>query len=150
MFPLHFDEKECSTKVSNKRTDEPSTPPASPYSRAGVQKACSNCKRSHLSCSHSRPCTRCVLSGKEESCQDAVHKRRGRPRINDSRHDSMINEYSMDGLASLSQTINIPAEPLQAASRPSSPSRDMFLDVSQTAGAGSRRNPFNLENLLAS
>ncbi|RSL39465.1 hypothetical protein CEP53_014031 [Fusarium sp. AF-6] len=32
-----------------------------------------------------RPCSRCVTNGKEESCVDVQHKKRGRPRLRDDR-----------------------------------------------------------------
>ncbi|KAI5362870.1 putative zn(2)-C6 fungal-type DNA-binding domain-containing protein [Septoria linicola] len=50
-------------------------------SKAHVASACINCKRAHLSCDINRPCTRCVSSGKQDSCFDVQHKKRGRPRL---------------------------------------------------------------------
>jgi hypothetical protein len=47
--------------------------------KAHVASACVNCKKKHLRCDSSRPCRRCVQSGKEESCVDVEHKKRGRP-----------------------------------------------------------------------
>ncbi|EEP75473.1 predicted protein [Uncinocarpus reesii 1704] len=47
--------------------------------KAHVASACVNCKRKHLGCDSARPCRRCVVAGKESSCVDVVHKRRGRP-----------------------------------------------------------------------
>ncbi|KAK2871582.1 hypothetical protein FQN49_003031 [Arthroderma sp. PD_2] len=47
--------------------------------KAHVASACVNCKRKHLGCDSARPCRRCVVAGKEESCVDVTHKRRGRP-----------------------------------------------------------------------
>ncbi|KAK9766809.1 hypothetical protein K7432_003830 [Basidiobolus ranarum] len=44
-----------------------------------VQKACINCKSSHVACDTSRPCLRCIRNGKSSSCIDATRKRRGRP-----------------------------------------------------------------------
>ncbi|CZT24106.1 uncharacterized protein RCC_09823 [Ramularia collo-cygni] len=49
--------------------------------KAHVASACINCKRAHLSCDVSRPCARCVASGKQDSCVDVQHKKRGRPRL---------------------------------------------------------------------
>lgn len=62
--------------------------------------ACNHCKRAHLGCDSLRPCTRCIISGKEVSltdrdfvhirtmltiaqatCADVPQKKRGRPRI---------------------------------------------------------------------
>lgn len=45
-----------------------------------VDKACNHCKRSHLRCDNTRPCRRCVVTGKT-GCQDVLHKQRGRPRL---------------------------------------------------------------------
>ncbi|PTU23190.1 hypothetical protein P175DRAFT_0507918 [Aspergillus ochraceoroseus IBT 24754] len=47
--------------------------------KAHVASACVNCKKKHLGCDPARPCRRCVLSGKEATCVDVTHKRRGRP-----------------------------------------------------------------------
>ncbi|KAG5981608.1 hypothetical protein E4U55_002762 [Claviceps digitariae] len=50
-----------------------------------VASACVPCKRAHLRCDAQRPCIRCVGTGKEESCVDVQHKKRGRPRLRDDR-----------------------------------------------------------------
>ncbi|KAF1996876.1 hypothetical protein P154DRAFT_305174 [Amniculicola lignicola CBS 123094] len=55
--------------------------------KAHVASACVNCKKAHLSCDVQRPCGRCVASGKQESCKDVQHKKRGRPRL---REDQMV------------------------------------------------------------
>lgn len=62
-------------------------------SKTHVASACVNCKRAHLSCDVQRPCARCVASGKQDSCVDVVHKKRGRPRLRD------------DGESQLGQTV---------------------------------------------
>ncbi|KAK4952822.1 hypothetical protein LTR66_013742 [Elasticomyces elasticus] len=49
--------------------------------KAHVASACVNCKRAHLSCDVQRPCIRCVNSGKQDTCHDVQHKKRGRPRL---------------------------------------------------------------------
>ncbi|KAF1956263.1 hypothetical protein CC80DRAFT_413710 [Byssothecium circinans] len=53
--------------------------------KAHVASACVNCKRAHLSCDVQRPCGRCVASGKQETCKDVQHKKRGRPRLRDDK-----------------------------------------------------------------
>ncbi|EME40882.1 hypothetical protein DOTSEDRAFT_74440 [Dothistroma septosporum NZE10] len=50
-------------------------------SKAHVASACVNCKKAHLSCDVNRPCARCVASGKQDTCYDVQHKKRGRPRL---------------------------------------------------------------------
>ncbi|PGH18415.1 hypothetical protein AJ79_00484 [Helicocarpus griseus UAMH5409] len=61
----------------------PRTNPLPPRStrraKAHVASACVNCKRKHLGCDSARPCRRCISAGKETTCVDVVHKRRGRP-----------------------------------------------------------------------
>ncbi|KAK9766275.1 hypothetical protein K7432_004766 [Basidiobolus ranarum] len=52
-----------------------------PTKKVYVQKACVNCKHSHVACDASRPCQRCVHSGKGDSCIDAQRKKRGRPSL---------------------------------------------------------------------
>ncbi|MCJ1265095.1 hypothetical protein MMC22_004970 [Lobaria immixta] len=49
--------------------------------KAHVPSACVNCKRKHLACETRRPCNRCVQTGKESTCVDVQHKKRGRPRL---------------------------------------------------------------------
>ncbi|OCK82628.1 hypothetical protein K432DRAFT_214508 [Lepidopterella palustris CBS 459.81] len=51
--------------------------------KAHVASACVNCKKAHLSCDVQRPCGRCITSGKQDSCKDVQHKKRGRPRLRD-------------------------------------------------------------------
>ncbi|KAH9870385.1 hypothetical protein IAQ61_005860 [Plenodomus lingam] len=65
----------------------PSVRPNKPARRtkAHVASACVNCKKAHLSCDVQRPCGRCVSSGKQDSCKDVQHKKRGRPRLRDDR-----------------------------------------------------------------
>ncbi|KAK8250455.1 hypothetical protein HDK77DRAFT_373373, partial [Phyllosticta capitalensis] len=60
--------------------------------KAHVASACVNCKRAHLSCDVQRPCMRCVASGKEATCFDVQHKKRGRPRLRDVHDSSSQNE----------------------------------------------------------
>ncbi|KAF2631953.1 hypothetical protein BU25DRAFT_331440 [Macroventuria anomochaeta] len=65
-------------------------PPARPTkparrTKAHVASACVNCKKAHLSCDVQRPCGRCVASGKQDTCKDVLHKKRGRPRLRDDR-----------------------------------------------------------------
>ncbi|KAI1610774.1 hypothetical protein EDD36DRAFT_303409 [Exophiala viscosa] len=57
----------------------PVSPRAARKPKAHVASACINCKKKHLRCDNARPCRRCVQSGKEESCVDVEHKKRGRP-----------------------------------------------------------------------
>ncbi|KAF2094907.1 hypothetical protein NA57DRAFT_80076 [Rhizodiscina lignyota] len=59
-----------------------------------VQKACINCKKAHLSCDAQRPCARCVASGKQDTCQDVEHKKRGRPRLRDDRDSRQGREIA--------------------------------------------------------
>ncbi|KAL8664943.1 MAG: hypothetical protein Q9202_002652 [Teloschistes flavicans] len=49
--------------------------------KAHVPSACVNCKRKHLACETKRPCNRCLQTGKEATCVDVQHKKRGRPRL---------------------------------------------------------------------
>ncbi|KAI4641619.1 hypothetical protein J4E93_007716 [Alternaria ventricosa] len=65
----------------------PPSRPTKPARRtkAHVASACVNCKKAHLSCDVQRPCGRCVASGKQDTCKDVQHKKRGRPRLRDDR-----------------------------------------------------------------
>ncbi|PSK59355.1 Transcription activator of gluconeoproteinsis ERT1 [Elsinoe australis] len=49
--------------------------------KATALTACNNCKRAHLGCDVGRPCSRCILSGKQDTCADVPQKKRGRPRL---------------------------------------------------------------------
>ncbi|KAK2744831.1 hypothetical protein FQN57_004155 [Myotisia sp. PD_48] len=66
-----------SSSISQRTTTLP--PRSTRRAKAHVASACVNCKRKHLGCDSARPCRRCVVAGKEESCVDVTHKRRGRP-----------------------------------------------------------------------
>ncbi|KAG0782144.1 hypothetical protein G6F16_011589 [Rhizopus arrhizus] len=46
-----------------------------------VHIACNNCKKAHLACDESRPCHRCRITDKADSCQNTKHKKRGRPKL---------------------------------------------------------------------
>ncbi|USP74335.1 hypothetical protein yc1106_01609 [Curvularia clavata] len=77
----------------------PPARPAKPARRtkAHVASACVNCKKAHLSCDVQRPCGRCVASGKQETCKDVQHKKRGRPRLRDDREFSRMEESRPPG-----------------------------------------------------
>ncbi|KAF2472147.1 uncharacterized protein BDR25DRAFT_221412 [Lindgomyces ingoldianus] len=60
--------------------------------KAHVASACVNCKKAHLSCDVQRPCGRCVASGKQDSCKDVQHKKRGRPRLRDDKEFGRSDE----------------------------------------------------------
>ena len=57
----------------------------SPQRRSRVPMACTRCKLAHTRCDTKRPCGRCLRRG--DICVDAIPKRRGRKRSEDS--DSM-------------------------------------------------------------
>ncbi|RGP60176.1 transcription activator of gluconeogenesis ert1 [Fusarium longipes] len=66
--------------------NQPMTSPKSQRKTKGhVASACVPCKRAHLRCDAQRPCSRCITNGKEDSCIDVQHKKRGRPRLRDDR-----------------------------------------------------------------
>ncbi|PVI02048.1 hypothetical protein DM02DRAFT_523742 [Periconia macrospinosa] len=60
--------------------------------KAHVASACVNCKKAHLSCDVQRPCGRCVASGKQDTCKDVQHKKRGRPRLRDDKEFGRTEE----------------------------------------------------------
>ena len=43
-----------------------------------VKRACGNCKAAKTKCDSERPCRRCSRTGRSSSCNDSVHKKRGR------------------------------------------------------------------------
>ena len=45
-----------------------------------VKRACGNCKAAKTKCDSERPCRRCSRTGRASSCNDSVHKKRGRKR----------------------------------------------------------------------
>ncbi len=66
------------------------TPPRAQRKPKGhVASACVPCKKAHLRCDAQRPCARCVSHGKEDTCVDVRHKKRGRPRLRDDRDSRM-------------------------------------------------------------
>jgi hypothetical protein len=60
--------------------------------KAHVASACVNCKKKHLGCDPARPCRRCLLSGKEATCVDVTHKKRGRPPL--KAEDASLRTYT--------------------------------------------------------
>ncbi|KAJ4134868.1 hypothetical protein NW768_004477 [Fusarium equiseti] len=83
--------------------NQPMTSPKSQRKTKGhVASACVPCKRAHLRCDAQRPCSRCITNGKEESCVDVQHKKRGRPRLRDdreTRYDPSRFPHPQDGTA---------------------------------------------------
>lgn len=51
--------------------------------RSTVAVACTNCRSAHLACSETRPCRRCVQTGRSATCIDVEPKKRGRPRASE-------------------------------------------------------------------
>ncbi|KAG0040268.1 hypothetical protein BGZ82_004055 [Podila clonocystis] len=71
--------------------------------KAHVPSACINCKKAHLACDLSRPCKRCISVGKDDTCRDVEHKKRGRPKLVDKtlgawgpRKDISVDPLSTD------------------------------------------------------
>jgi len=52
-----------------------SAPPVK-MKRGHVSKACTNCRKMHAGCDHSRPCSRCVFHRMESTCIDVPRKKR--------------------------------------------------------------------------
>ncbi|KAH8656764.1 hypothetical protein BGZ61DRAFT_486536 [Ilyonectria robusta] len=61
------------------------SPKSQRKTKGHVASACVPCKRTHLRCDAQRPCSRCITNGKDYSCVDMQHKKRGRPRRRDDR-----------------------------------------------------------------
>ncbi|THV52589.1 hypothetical protein BGAL_0075g00350 [Botrytis galanthina] len=61
------------------------SPKSQRKTKGHVASACVPCKRAHLRCDAQRPCSRCLSNGKEDTCVDVQHKKRGRPRLRDER-----------------------------------------------------------------
>ncbi|KAI9260652.1 hypothetical protein BDA99DRAFT_512771 [Phascolomyces articulosus] len=64
--------------ISNTNT---ATTTSRPSNKSHVLRACVNCRKAHLACDTDRPCKRCVSLGKEQTCYDVDHKKRGRPKL---------------------------------------------------------------------
>ncbi|KAF8243949.1 hypothetical protein K440DRAFT_30226 [Wilcoxina mikolae CBS 423.85] len=78
----------------------PPMPPRRPKSH--VASACVNCKKAHLACDTRRPCPRCIGLGKQDTCVDVQHKKRGRPRLRDDNrtHSFEIGQMQRPGILS--------------------------------------------------
>ena len=74
---------EKATSFRESRADSP-TLLSSDDRRSRVPMACTRCKTAHTRCDTKRPCGRCVRRGVADSCVDAIPKRRGRKRSEDS------------------------------------------------------------------
>jgi len=67
--------------------------------RVTVKRSCINCKLAKTRCDNERPCRRCVRTGREATCVDSVHKKRGRKRsVNPSTAamKARMSDMSMD------------------------------------------------------
>ncbi|KAK5112614.1 hypothetical protein LTR62_003929 [Meristemomyces frigidus] len=87
-----------------------------------VASACINCKRAHLSCDVQRPCSRCVSSGKQDTCVDVQHKKRGRPRLREE------GEFRTLGAGDSSPPEPAVAGPSQVTPRPIAQTRQRRAD----------------------
>mmetsp|Transcript_12461 Transcript_12461/g.14770 ORF Transcript_12461/g.14770 Transcript_12461/m.14770 type:complete len:369 (-) Transcript_12461:333-1439(-) len=65
---------------------------ASEGSRNRVKTACTNCKLAKARCDNGRPCSRCVKRGCQDTCIDAIPKRRGRKRNQDGNKLAVCTE----------------------------------------------------------
>ncbi|KAF9974008.1 hypothetical protein BGZ73_002705 [Actinomortierella ambigua] len=75
-----------------------SAPPArSKPNKVHVPSACINCKKAHLACDISRPCKRCVSVGKDDTCRDVEHKKRGRPKLVDKQVEIDTSAWGAQG-----------------------------------------------------
>eukprot|EP00465_Bigelowiella_longifila_P015600 CAMPEP_0185255894 /NCGR_PEP_ID=MMETSP1359-20130426/4957_1 /TAXON_ID=552665 /ORGANISM="Bigelowiella longifila, Strain CCMP242" /LENGTH=429 /DNA_ID=CAMNT_0027840109 /DNA_START=35 /DNA_END=1324 /DNA_ORIENTATION=+ len=54
--------------------------PSRPSDTRQVKRSCINCKLAKTRCDNERPCRRCLRTGREATCVDSVHKKRGRKR----------------------------------------------------------------------
>ncbi|KAL8348426.1 hypothetical protein RB601_002483 [Gaeumannomyces tritici] len=110
---------------------QPYTSPKTQRKTKGhVASACVPCKKAHLRCDAQRPCSRCTSNGKEDSCIDVQHKKRGRPRLRDDRE----LRYDVPGRAGQPQEGGL-RRPISLFSQPPSmgiPSYDDSLRRSQS------------------
>ncbi|KAI8918562.1 hypothetical protein DFJ77DRAFT_456082 [Powellomyces hirtus] len=90
-----------------------------PRTKSYVHKACVSCKTSHVACDVTRPCQRCVRSGKASSCIDAERKKRGRP----------TSSTAVVQKPSLSLSPEPATHPVKTASRPKKRSRHANSDA---------------------
>jgi len=65
---------------------------ASEGSRNRVKTACTNCKLAKARCDNGRPCSRCVKRGCQDTCIDAIPKRRGRKRNQNGHKPALCTE----------------------------------------------------------
>ena len=97
-----------SDRVPNNAPSEPISQPKTQRKTKGhVASACVPCKRAHLRCDPIRPCSRCVTGGKEDSCTDVPHKKRGRPRLRDDRENRFGSNLYTRGPELLRRPISI-------------------------------------------
>lgn len=90
--------------------DTPQHPPLARRAKTHVASACVNCKKAHLACDNVRPCPRCVGLGKQDSCVDVQHKKRGRPRLRDERaHSFEVPRLNRPGVSSPSSPTSLSA-----------------------------------------
>ncbi|KAF2842247.1 hypothetical protein M501DRAFT_988493 [Patellaria atrata CBS 101060] len=106
--------------------------------KAHVASACINCKRAHLSCDVRRPCTRCLAAGKQDTCYDVQHKKRGRPRLRDENRGEGFGEFKTP------QNSILPTS--TPALAPSTSPTQLVADLSRTAGIRSSDRERHIES----
>ncbi|KAL4872870.1 hypothetical protein BDV12DRAFT_210175 [Aspergillus spectabilis] len=111
--------------------------------KAHVASACVNCKKKHLGCDPARPCRRCVLSGKEASCVDVTHKKRGRPPLKAEEGSLRTYAAQMDDRGAPGDQGFLSRRPMHrtTSSRELRPMTDLQIHGAQAAAMGARLAP---------
>ncbi|KAI9276630.1 hypothetical protein BC943DRAFT_364297 [Umbelopsis sp. AD052] len=112
-----FKEKKKSAKERKGEQNEA----GSSYQRhVYVLKACKTCKAAHVACDVERPCQRCRRIGKEDSCEDAERKKRGRPSLAkaENRLKAQVIKHNTDHPKCTSSIKDIPIKSPSPAQHP--------------------------------
>mmetsp|Transcript_4573 Transcript_4573/g.6737 ORF Transcript_4573/g.6737 Transcript_4573/m.6737 type:complete len:365 (+) Transcript_4573:38-1132(+) len=65
-----------------------------------AKRACSHCKQAHAACDSGRPCKRCIMLGKEDTCRDVERKSRRKDNIDYSKEFPDLTSF-VDRVAAL-------------------------------------------------
>ncbi|RKP09505.1 hypothetical protein THASP1DRAFT_28709 [Thamnocephalis sphaerospora] len=101
-------------------------------------RACANCRKGHVACDVNRPCRRCVLGGKADTCVDVDHRRRGRRNADEERAAKTVKSQS----PSTAQPPPTPKPARQSRSRsPTTPQPGTHRAAATTTNATHHQQP---------
>ncbi|KAI8054409.1 hypothetical protein BDF22DRAFT_678970 [Syncephalis plumigaleata] len=117
--------------------------------KSHVFRACVNCRKGHVACDVNRPCRRCILGGKVDTCIDVDHRRRGRRRAEDelaAKHNAKSTTPTAQSDISTSTDKEIRSTSHSPRSQAISPSIELINSIAATTTSNSATYSNNTNN----